>query len=155
MIRIVVLLIAGLTIAGCASRFQPHGLTGGYLEQQQDGNIWKVSFRRNEYTDKALAIDYSLLRCAQLTLAKGFSHFGITAVKIGNEHGTITRSKDDKLTVVSNINFSGKPGLTNTIMLLRHPHDGNSSIFDAYTLCQSLIEKHDLDQALCQVEKDG
>lgn len=149
MSKVGLILIASLFLGGCATRYQAQGLMGGYREQQQDGNIWKVSFQRNDYTDKELAIDFSLLRCAELTLAKGFSYFGITAVKIGNEHGSITRSKTDTLTMVSNINFTGKPGLTNTIVMLRHKLTSSDAIYDAAELCKSLTEKHGLDDSMC------
>lgn len=148
------LLLLALVISGCASRYQPHGLTGGYLEQQQDERIWKVTFERNDYTDRDTAVDFSLLRCAQLTLIQGYSYFGITAIKIGNQHGTITRSKTDDQIVVSNTNFTGKPALTNTIMLLRHKLSDNDAIYDAAELCRSLSQKHDLDADICQAKTD-
>lgn len=50
---------------------------GGYAEARLQDDVYRVSFRGNRYTDEEAVIDMLYLRCAELTLAAGYSHFEV------------------------------------------------------------------------------
>ena len=64
-------------LAGCATPYQERGFSGGYKETKLKKNVFRVSFKGNSFTDKRKASDFALLRCAELTLEKGFRFFVI------------------------------------------------------------------------------
>jgi len=68
-------LMVACALSGCATAYQAKGFAGGYSETQLAENIFEVRFRGNGYTSSERAADFALLRCAELTLAAGFSHF--------------------------------------------------------------------------------
>lgn len=67
--------ILGLILAGCAAPYKPKGLMGGYSETKIQDGVYRVEFKGNSYTDKAMAQDFALLRCAEVALENGYSHF--------------------------------------------------------------------------------
>lgn len=73
----VVITCAFLVVAGCATDYQKNGLTGGFAEKQLDGNIWRVGFSGNGYTNYETVQTYWLYHCAELALANGHSGFEI------------------------------------------------------------------------------
>jgi hypothetical protein len=62
-------------IAGCASSYQPNGISGGYSEIRLADDTYKVSFRGNGYTSAEKATDLAMLRAADLTLMNGYRYF--------------------------------------------------------------------------------
>ncbi|MBU2547007.1 MAG: hypothetical protein KKB20_01230 [Proteobacteria bacterium] len=70
------LLLIGLLIAGCgATRYQRIGSEGGYDDQCITDTNCLVWFRGNSQTPSERAMFYSLYRCAELTLERGFDYF--------------------------------------------------------------------------------
>ena len=69
-------LLAVLTV-GCATAYQPHGLSGGYSERQLSANTFQVRFNGNGYTHWDRARDFALLRSAEVTLQSGNRFFAI------------------------------------------------------------------------------
>jgi len=51
---------------------------GGYEETRLQGDVYRVSFRGNRYSPEEDVVDKLYLRCAELTLAAGYSHFEVT-----------------------------------------------------------------------------
>lgn len=68
---------AVLLLAGCATSYQPEGLTGGFKETRLAQNMYRVSFQGNGYTDRERSADFTLLRSAELTLQSGYKYFVI------------------------------------------------------------------------------
>ena len=66
-----------LILTGCATSYQPRGLSGGFEEIRLDDNIFKVSFKGNQYTSKEKAMDYAVLRSSEIALAHNFKFFVI------------------------------------------------------------------------------
>jgi predicted RNA-binding Zn-ribbon protein involved in translation (DUF1610 family) len=62
-------------LAGCATPYQPCGLTGGYSETQLDENVFQVSFHGNGFTSQERASDLCLLRAAEIAKQHGFAYF--------------------------------------------------------------------------------
>jgi len=77
----VVLLAAWALIAGACSLqptpYQPMDEEGGYEESRLQENMLRVSFKGNRVTPEGNIIDFLLLRCAEVTLANGYTHFQV------------------------------------------------------------------------------
>jgi hypothetical protein len=71
------LVILTVSILGCATKYQPVGLTGGYSNIQIDANTYRVSFRGNGMTSRERVETYMLYRCAELTAEAGYDYFMI------------------------------------------------------------------------------
>ena len=72
-----VVLCLGLVLAGCATRYQDMGPTGGVTAAQMTDDVWRISARGNLYTDVLQVQDYVLLKAAETTIAAGRTHFAI------------------------------------------------------------------------------
>ncbi len=62
-------------LSGCATPYQPTGMTGGFRELQLKEDIWRIGFSGNGYTTHETAQTYWLYRCSELALEKGFDGF--------------------------------------------------------------------------------
>lgn len=62
-------------LAGCATPYQHNGLLGGFSETWYQENKVAIFFKGNIYTDEQRALDFALLRAAELGKEKGFKHF--------------------------------------------------------------------------------
>lgn len=89
--------------AGCATTYQQNGLTGGYSETQLDENLFNVTFKGNGYTSKERANDFTLLRCAELTIENGFKFFTIVTA----QDNTQTHSRTTPITTKTEASVSG------------------------------------------------
>lgn len=67
--------LAVILLMGCATPYQRIGLGGGYSETVLGESIFSVNFRGNGYTSLEKAQDFCLLRCAEVALDNGFTHF--------------------------------------------------------------------------------
>jgi len=72
-----------LLVPACATPTPYHPLdrrgspTGGYSEQQIEGNRYRVTFVGNQFTSRERVENYLLYRAAELTLQKGYDGFTI------------------------------------------------------------------------------
>jgi hypothetical protein len=80
--RVLIAAAAALLVAGCetATPYQPLGAhnsqaSGGYSEQQIEGDRWRVSFAGNSLTARERVERYLLFRAAQLTTENGYDWF--------------------------------------------------------------------------------
>jgi hypothetical protein len=83
-----ILAVAAFFAAGCATAYQPHGLTGGYTGRQIDDNTVYVTFRGNGFTPEETVHTYLLRRCAEITLQHGFNYFVIVRPNVSDEGNT-------------------------------------------------------------------
>ncbi len=75
-ITLMALLVAGFVLAGCATRYQAKtGMSGGYSEAPLGSGTYRVAFEANGATSVNRVNDYLILRCARLTLEKGYRYF--------------------------------------------------------------------------------
>lgn len=76
--RLSVLLAAALA-TGCATGYHSigglSGWTGGYWEDEGPGELVKVNFAANGYSDTATVSDYLVYRCAEVARQRGKPHF--------------------------------------------------------------------------------
>lgn len=71
------LLIILITFASCATPYQRLGEDGGYLQQQLDDNMYRITFRGNSYTERKRAQDFALLRAAEIGRTLDYTHFAV------------------------------------------------------------------------------
>lgn len=65
-------------ITGCATSYTKEGFFNeGFSETRLDEDVFRVTFKGNEMTDKDRVEDFALLRSAELTLTNGFRFFVI------------------------------------------------------------------------------
>ncbi|KAK42445.1 hypothetical protein BG58_03550 [Caballeronia jiangsuensis] len=149
-------------LAGCATGYQPNGLTGGFSETQLDTNVFKVSFRGNGYTSHDRVEDFVLLRSAELTLAHGFTHFAIVDGKSYENTSYMTMPTQTYSTGSATVaghtaygsayttTYGGqtiavtKPGTTDTIVAFNGKPNIPAMVYDARFICDSLGVKYDV-----------
>lgn len=71
------ILILALMISACSTSYKGEGLMGGYSDIRIDENVFVVTFKGNTHTDDEKAVDYTLLRSAELALKNDFKYFVI------------------------------------------------------------------------------
>jgi len=161
-VRIIRLILFAVALSGCATSYQPKGLTGGYSETQLNPNIFRVSFSGNGFTGAEKAADLALLRSAEITLNSGFTHFVIidgnsteslyayttpaqsyttaNATAYGNyAYGTANTTTYGGQTFIAS-----KPKSTNTIMCFKGKPDYQGLVYDAKFVCESVGSKYDV-----------
>jgi hypothetical protein len=153
-----VLLLLGV---GCAATsYQPHGYTGGYDETRLGEDMYRVSFNGNGYTGSNRAVDFSLLRCAELTLQSGYRYFVVLSNKSLTSTETYTSAESSQTTFQADsygnhISGTGKtttsggetfqitkPGRSNTIRLYQEKPDGMGLVYDAIFVRNSIAKKY-------------
>jgi hypothetical protein len=83
------LILAALTLTACATGYQAKGLTGGYRDAQLSENIFMVTFEGNAYTDKDRANGFAMLRAAEITRERGYTHFKILSSQDKDRQGVM------------------------------------------------------------------
>lgn len=158
-IPLTLLLSGAVLAAACATRYQNVGLTGGYSETQLAEEVFRVSFAGNGFTSMERAVDFALLRSAELALAHGFSYFIIVAENTVIDESTFTTPTQSTTTgsVSESGNFSSttttvggqsyrvmKPSATNTIVLLREKRVGEDAgfVYEAEFVAGSIRNKY-------------
>jgi hypothetical protein len=134
-------ILAGLTLAGCATEYGPMGLSGGYWDRPLASDMFQVGFKGNGFTSPDDAYAYSLRHAAEVTTSAGFKYFVILdenqaeksyqvqtegsyqSYTNGYGYTTGTYTPGDTYTV-------HKPRMTFVIKCFNEKPDGNS--FDAW-----------------------
>lgn len=132
-------------VVGCATAYQPHGLSGGFEESQVNENSFRVSFRGNGYTSTNRAEELTLLRSAELCLERGFPAFLLLRERtdIKNESLWMSNSSYRRGNVFStgtNLNFS-MPSTSNLVSCIAEK-PSNVFSYDAVVLYESLTTKY-------------
>ena len=95
-------------LAGCATAYQPDGVSGGYSDRLLNGNTEQVSFRGDRFTSPETLHSYLLRRCADLTLQNGYRYFELVT-PIESSAIVATAKVDDQFSVSTTIKmFNGK-----------------------------------------------
>jgi len=77
-------------LAACATPYQSKGYTGGFSETQLDVNVFRVNFNGNAYTSGERAVDFTLLRSAELAREHGYHYFIVVQHSAGYSYSTRT-----------------------------------------------------------------
>lgn len=143
-----------LTLVGCSTPYTSNGLLGGFSESQLADNVWQVSFEGNGYTRQKKAIDYTMLRSAELTLLQGYSYFAVVdknafsdgGVTISNSSMNMTGSAqtfgNSTYGHATGSNFGTAalirfPTANQTIMMFKEKPEG-FMVYNAEMVCRSL-----------------
>lgn len=162
--RIITSLCLVVTLSACATAYQRDGLTSGFSETQLDENVWRVTFEGNGYTREQQAEDFALLRSAELTLEKGYTHFGFAGSRSSTKTGAFTTPTTSYTTgsaygsgnyAYGNATthtfggqtfFISKPSTTNTVVMFKGKPEAQGMVYNAQFVCQSLGQKY---QVIC------
>ena len=160
-------LVASLALAGCgsATKYQPEAWDGGFNETQLDTNLFKVTFHGNQYSKRDRVEEMALLRCADVALSHGFTHFVIVDGRNNEDVSSFTapvethttskkkkqgdgesETRSSTYTTGGQTYVSVKPSTVNTIMTFKKKPDRAEMVYDAKFLCGSLGRKY---QATC------
>ena len=81
------LILAACLLTSCATGYHQLKRTGGYSElnfgTSEAGALFAVEFSGNGFTSPERASDFALLRCAEVTLKAGYTHFYLIS-HVGN-----------------------------------------------------------------------
>jgi hypothetical protein len=73
--RLIAPLFGFLVLAGCGTKYQDMGISGGVTAQQITADTFRISAQGNGYTASTTIQDYVLLKAAETTKAAGASYF--------------------------------------------------------------------------------
>lgn len=134
--EIMKLALIGLMIfmVGCSmpTPYQKGNLMGGYSDFPLSENSFQVSFIGNGFIGHGVALEYTLLRSAEVTLENGFKYFVLIDSKLH-------RNK------IQTITF---PETTNSIQCYKEKPDIKGIIYDAMEIRKTLTEKYGIDGPL-------
>ncbi|MDR1434746.1 hypothetical protein [Candidatus Endomicrobiellum devescovinae] len=150
---VILYIVSFLSFQGCATIYQPEGITGGFSETQLDENKFRVKFSGNGYTSNERARNFCWLRCAELTQENGYNYFSIL-----NENSDIKKSSY-RTPVNAYTNYYGNHSYTTVygghtyrtykprwecLIELYHNQDINN-LFNAEFVIMSLSQKYGLE----------
>ena len=162
MMKLLPLLFIGVLLSGCATAYQPQGLSGGYSETQLGENLFQVSFRGNGYTRSERASDFALLRSAEVTMGNGFRYFIVVESGKDSSLSTYTTPTQSYTTgsaysygntafgSATTTTYGGqtymirKPSTINTILCFTEKPEVAGFVFDAEFVTKSLQQKYGL-----------
>jgi hypothetical protein len=79
--NLLIFLFVSSALAGCATKYQDMGFSGGVTAQQITENSYRIVSRGNGFSDSTTIRDYALLKAAETTKQTGGTHF----VVVGND----------------------------------------------------------------------
>jgi hypothetical protein len=80
------LLVIFVLLTSCATPYQSSSFMGGFDEIKLSDDSYQVNFRGNKYSSTQRAIDFTLLRSAELTLENGYSYFIVVDSEVRSSH---------------------------------------------------------------------
>ena len=130
--------LSAFLLFSCATGYQSMSFRGGFEETQLDDNVFKVSFKGNQYTSKERASDFNLLRCSEISLQHNFKYFVI------KENADFSKTTTDYV-VQKNNNYSQysnntytaseetstKPRISNTIECFKEKPKTENTVYNA------------------------
>jgi hypothetical protein len=116
--------------------YQPETFTGGYSETRIGENIWRVFFRGNGFTSPERAIDFALLRSAEVCLGSGYRYF-ILAESVNERNISIGATSTTIYTIA-------RPSSTNTVVCFVERPTGYAVVYDARFVADSIRRKYGL-----------
>ena len=128
-------------ITACSTPYQNSGFLGGYDEIQLADNIFQVTFKGNGYTSAQRAIDFTLLRSAEIAMENGYKYFVINDAQSRTK--TSLQTIPGSMYVEPSISTVSKPSTSNTITLINEPTEWMTA-FEAEITAQSIRNKYGL-----------
>ncbi len=82
-VRMLILIVLSMAVLyGCATAYQPKGITGGYSDRQVSEDEFVIEFDGNGHTTQGRAAEFALMRCADICLQHRFGYFKIVKDRI-------------------------------------------------------------------------
>ena len=127
-------------LTACTPYQQNSGLSGfigggGFNETQLSGDVYQVTFEGNKYTAEQRAKDFTLLRCAELTIDKGYGYFRL--INSDSKLRYRTQSIPGSMHVQASSKIVSEPSTSNTIQLL-YEKTPDVFVYDAKIIVSSL-----------------
>lgn len=140
-LKAVAVVLAAVTVTGCATSYQPRGLSGGFSETQLAENVFEVRFSGNGYTSSERASDFALLRSAELTLERGFKYFVV------DDNENARRISIDTVTTSyrTHTYSTSKPGARKVIVCFKEKPDWAGVIYEAQFVVQAIRGKYEIE----------
>jgi len=113
--------------------YQPKNFFGGYSETQLAVDMYRVKFNGNGNTKTDRTIDFCMLRCAELTLEKGYKYFYIIDSNTGTDGQIINRQ---------HVYIPSHPTSNNTITMLKEKPANDNTLYDAAFIVPSYKAKY-------------
>lgn len=104
-------------LAGCGTKYQEMGFTGGVAAEQISADTFRILARGNAYTAAETVQDYVLLKAAETTQAQGATHFVIVAENQANQAVTITSGGTANTTFSGNTAYTSYTAPTSTTLI--------------------------------------
>jgi hypothetical protein len=106
--RIICAAVFCVLLAGCGTKYQEMGLTGGVSAQQITADTYRIVAQGNGFTQGATIKDYVLLKAAETAQSVGATHFMI----VGAEN--TTKAETTYVPGTTNTTISGRTATTTT-----------------------------------------
>jgi hypothetical protein len=106
--RVLSAIVLFILLAGCGTKYQEMGFTGGVAAEQITADTWRIKARGNAYTNNETVQDYVLLKAAETTQATGGTHFQLISSSDASRTGVIVTPGQSTTT------FSGNQAFTTT-----------------------------------------
>ena len=152
-------LLAACLLA-CATPYQERGLTGGFSNTRFKEDVFQVTFNGNGYTSEERAVDFTMLRSAELTQENGYRYFIIVEADKSSQtetHQTPLTSRTtvdaqktgDSIHGAATTKISGgqtytfsRPRRSNTIICFHEKPDVDGFVYDASFVSRSIKSKY-------------
>jgi len=136
--------LACLVLAGCATKYQEKGFTGGYEELQLSADTFRISVSGNGYTSTTRAENIAMLRAADLTMQRGYERFVILSGNVSQQYAgstDVTINRVGNTLVASGGEEIRKPGGSITVRLIAKSDPGFATALDARMIAAQLRPK--------------
>ena len=155
--RIVACLLISFFLSACATtsykKIDSWGY--GYQETQLQPDVYRVDYEGSVDTDVPTVKDFALLRCAELTLQKGYKFFIILDAKSSTKVSVVTvpsvyqKPFDSYIQPspydMTTVDAFSEPSLSNTIQCFKEkPSNLNTLVYDAQKIQENIKSKHKL-----------
>ncbi|MCK1517909.1 hypothetical protein IVB22_36595 [Bradyrhizobium sp. 190] len=106
-----------LLLAGCGTKYQEMGFTGGVSAEQITKDTYRIAARGNGNTRSTTIQDYALLKAAEITKAAGATHFAIISAADATTSDTIVMPGTSTTTFSGNTAYTTRsPGYVDNII---------------------------------------
>lgn len=95
-----------LLVAGCATKYQDMGFTGGVAAQQMTSNTFRIVSRGNGYTGQTQIADYTMLKAAETAKQHGATHFLVVSASDASSQGQIVTGGTSQTRFVGNTAYT-------------------------------------------------
>lgn len=143
------LLAVAVSIAGCATAYQPKSFTGGFSETDLGPTSFKIAFSGNGFTSAERASDFALLRAADKSIEAGCNYFSI----MNESEGGSTSSFTTSTATFGRHSAWGSSFTTpifkpNSALLVRcfENQTAGTTLFDAHFIAHSIRNKYHLSE---------